>query len=67
MHVVHVSPDDDISVKVDFDGDLHELPESVELYACGVEHVVEYPFRWKELLDRAVEVQEERQAAVLDA
>ncbi len=53
---------DVVFAQADFDGDLHELPEGVELYAGGVGHVVEYPFRWEELLGRAVEAQEEARA-----
>ena len=42
-----------------FEGEVRELPEGVELYAGGVGDVVEDPFRWNELLQRAVDVQEE--------
>jgi hypothetical protein len=55
--------EDHIYIETDFEGDLHALPEGLELYCAGVGYVVEYPFRLSELLERATEVQEEIEAA----
>jgi hypothetical protein len=38
--------EDDLYAETDFDGELHVLPEGLELYAGGVGYVVGYPFRF---------------------
>ena len=58
--------EDVVYAEADFDGELHRTEDGVELYLSGVGYEVPYPFRWSELVARAVEVQEELDGDLAD-
>ena len=51
--------EDVVYAEADFDGDLRRTEDGLELYLSGAGYEVPYPFRWSELVARAVEAQEE--------